>query len=133
MRKLFIILLLNYFVVSFAAGGDSNNAMGRGRLPNEPNMLQRLEAVRQKLAARNQQPVEINQPAAAQIADENQKHNQRIAALNHILQLAEQEKFIDIIERADRLIKMENDRHLKKLARLQPGSASAAEVNEPNK
>jgi uncharacterized protein YaiL (DUF2058 family) len=164
MKKLFIVLFLNCFILSITlakgAGNDANvpqksaqssSVTVQHRESNEPNMIQRLEVVRQKLA-KNRRPEEINQPAAeqrrtrarhhaarqqeseTQLADEFQKHNQRIAILSRIRQLAEQEKLADTIERVDGLIKMENDRHMKKIApRPHRRPVAAGETNLPRR
>ncbi len=160
MKRALPFLFLNCFILFIAAAGDTgNDPQGPAQsssvtapLPesNEPNMVQRLQVVRERLI-KNQRPGEINRPAAeqrranvrrragryqafeTQLAEEYRKHNLRIAILNRIRQLAEQEGLADTIEKADNLIKMENDRHTKKVTQLHRKPLWPVEKSEKNR
>jgi hypothetical protein len=160
MKKTLLILFLNCLILSVAAAGgvsnDGNIPQEPAQSPsvtapvpgsNEPNIIQQQkeqqtsrmknrphrktsQALTDRQTAGGRNHARQLQAFETQLADEYQKHNLRIAVLNRIRQLAGQEGLVDTIEKADKLIKMENDRHLKKVARLHRKSVSAVEKSK---
>jgi len=122
--------------------------------PNDSNMVnQQQRAVREKMMKGNQSG-KMNQAAAdrqmarskehaqqlkafdLQLSEEYQKHNRRIAVLQRIRQLAQENNLTDKVQKVDALIKIETDRHKKTIMQLHQKPASASpkpDKNETNK
>ncbi len=159
MKKLLIILFANCLALSIAAAADSSDGnipqepaqpsasvtgsnepdtafSQQQAVPERPTRGRRTRK-KMKSAAAEQQAAKVRararryQTFETQLADEYKKHYQRLAILNRIRQLAEQEGLADIIKRADRLIKMENDRHMKKITHLHRKPVITAKPNLP--
>ncbi|MFA5292432.1 MAG: hypothetical protein WC496_05290 [Phycisphaerae bacterium] len=116
----------------------------------DSNMLnQQQKAAREKMIKSNQ-PVKMDQAAAerqmarskehvqqrkafeSQLSEEYQKHNRRIAILQRIRQLAEENNLTDKIQKVDELIKMETGRHRKTIMQLHQKPAAASPTFDRN-
>jgi hypothetical protein len=154
---LFLNCLILSMAAAGDTGNDGNAPQEPAQSPsvtapvpdsNEPNMLHQQQINHQAAEMKNRRHGKMAQAVSehrlakgrnharqfqafeTQLAEEYLKHNKRIATLNRIRQLAEEENLSKTVERADSLIKMENDRHMKKVTRLHRESTSAVEKSE---
>ena len=146
MKTLIAYLFLTCFTAAVIAAQTDGNEANVPQMPPDPQNLtikpadsnahaaykQRLERMErrrresiaqtqteQRSAAEQEKQTSLTQAVESQIAEEYKKHTRRIAILDRIRQLAKEDSLTDKIQKVDSLLKMENERHRKKLVRLQ--------------
>ncbi|HBG28406.1 MAG: hypothetical protein A2Y10_11090 [Planctomycetes bacterium GWF2_41_51] len=115
------ILLIAVCLIASAAFAESNLPQGQGGNESPEQMRQRIEEMQRP--GREMPQVSPNEtisiPYKQQLAQEYQKHNYRVAVLERIRELAREAGRADIISKVDELMKLENNRHVKKINKLQ--------------
>lgn len=139
MKKFVLFLICAIFSAAIAVDA---NAPQQTPDRQEPNISPQEKALHEQMEQRRRLDDEARQEASKrrgeaerqaiglksnqqQLAEEYHKHNYRVAVLERIRQLAQETGQNDKIAKVDELMKLENDRHAKKITKLHsvPGTS----------